>query len=151
MLAAVRRRLTFLATTLLVAQSACTPAASSPAAEPRGRYCTTPVAVSADTTFDFHGRQQQLGPRSLSRGGPRYPQTLRAQNVEGRVIASFVIDTTGVVLVGTAAITEESNPGFGSAVCMWLQRDARFEPLVVGDHRYLVRMTNFPVDFGLNR
>src|SRR5690242_12746997 len=117
MLATVHRRNWSFAATLVLAELACAPAAALPSAEPRGRYCTTPVAVTADTTFDFHAEQVQLGPRSLSRGAPRYPAMMRAQNVDGRVITNFVIDTAGVVLLGTAVITKESNLDFGSAVC----------------------------------
>ena len=115
----------------------------------RGRPCGDVLDYPTDTIVDFQGRQQQLGPRQVSRSGPRYPSQMRNQSVEGSARASFVVDTTGRVPLGTAIITAESDRAFGDAVCTWLAGPARFEPLEVGGRRYAVRMANFPVDFTL--
>lgn len=76
---------------------------------------------------------------------------MRSWYVEGRAVASFVVDTLGVVVPESAIITSESQPAFGNAVCSWLRQQARFEPFVVNGRKYTVRIANYPVDFTLTR
>lgn len=47
---------------------------------------------------------------------PQYPDSLLAFAVEGEVVASFVVDTTGEVVDGSIAIVSETSPAFGHAV-----------------------------------
>jgi hypothetical protein len=67
--------------------------------------------------------------------------------VEGRVISSFVIDTLGRVVAGSARIHEESSFEFGQAVCAWL-REVRFAPLRV-DGRARTVLLRYPLTFSL--
>jgi TonB family protein len=61
-------------------------------------------------------------------GGPRYPADLRAAGVTGRLVAAFVIDTTGRAELPSVSFVERaSDPGFHTAVCDFL-RQARFVP-----------------------
>ena len=47
---------------------------------------------------------------------PQYPDSLLAFSVEGEVVASFVVDTTGEVVEGSIGILSETSPAFGQAV-----------------------------------
>jgi hypothetical protein len=143
-------RLPLLGALAMATLTACAPP-PAPAAEliPPERPCAGVVEYPTDTVVDFRGRRQQLGPRLVSGGWPRYPVDMRNRSVEGSVRAAFVVDTAGRVPPGTAVITAESDRAFGDAVCTWLAGAARFEPLVVGGRRYAVRMENYPVDFTL--
>lgn len=72
---------------------------------------------------------------------PRYPETLRAEGVQGTVVSTFVVDTTGRVLPGSAVITFETRRQFGNAVCTFYDR-AEFTPLVRADRRLTVRVVD---------
>ena len=80
---------------------------------------------------------------------PRYPETLRAAGVEGRVVASFVVSDRGVVEEGSITILHSDNPLFEDAVKSALGR-MRFVPAEIGGKkvRQLVQM---PFLFTLSR
>ena len=80
---------------------------------------------------------------------PRYPETLRAAGVEGRVVASFVVSDRGVVEEGSITILHSDNPLFDDAVRSALGR-MRFVPAEIGGKkvRQLVQM---PFLFTLSR
>src|SRR5690349_23369156 len=44
--------------------------------------------------------------------GPRYPEILKSANVEGEVLAQFVVDTTGKVEMGTFKVLKSSHDLF---------------------------------------
>ena len=58
---------------------------------------------------------------------PRYPAELRAARIEGKLIARFVVDTTGRVRMESVIVDGSPHPAFGSAVVEAL-RHARFQP-----------------------
>lgn len=58
---------------------------------------------------------------------PRYPATLRSAGIEGRVLARFVVDTTGRVVMSTLDIVAADHPAFAEAVIDALRR-SRFTP-----------------------
>jgi protein TonB len=58
---------------------------------------------------------------------PRYPSDLRAARIEGRVIARFVVDTTGRVIMGSVTVEASTHPAFSDAVIEALSR-SRFTP-----------------------
>jgi periplasmic protein TonB len=58
---------------------------------------------------------------------PRYPAELRAAHIEGRVLARFVVDTTGRVIMRTVNVEAADHPAFGVAVIDAL-RQSRFQP-----------------------
>ena len=58
---------------------------------------------------------------------PHYPETLRAQGVEGTVVARFVVDTAGRAEPGSFVVIGPANPLFSSAVETALLR-TRFRP-----------------------
>jgi protein TonB len=80
---------------------------------------------------------------------PRYPETLRAAGVEGRVVALFVVSERGVVEEGSIRILRSDNPLFDEAVRSALGR-MRFVPAEIGGKkvRQLVQM---PFLFTLSR
>ncbi len=48
--------------------------------------------------------------------GPRYPEVLRAAGVQGQVVVTFVVDTTGRVEPSSLVILNSTNDLFGAAV-----------------------------------
>ena len=59
--------------------------------------------------------------------GPVYPPTLMAKGIEGSVLATFVVDTSGRPDVGTYLALEATHPLFGTAVRDALPR-MKFRP-----------------------
>jgi hypothetical protein len=136
---------------VVAATGACAPATVEPRLTPVQRPCNASVDYPTDTTVDFRGQQQEAGPRPISATQARYPIELRNRGVEGSAQATWVVDTTGAVVPGTAIINAETNKAFGDAVCTWLTNGTRFEPLVVRGRRVTVRIANYPIDFTLTR
>ena len=137
---------------LALATLACAQATVEPRLTPVKRPCDGVVDYPADTIVDFRGQQPAVGPRPFSNTSPRYPVDLRNRGVQGSAHATWVVDTTGAVVRGTAIIESETDKAFGTAVCAWLAGGARFEPFVAqGGRRITVRITNYPVDFTLVR
>jgi hypothetical protein len=133
--------------------SARPPAVSSTAFDGKPRPCDPAAArelaasaFSADTTLVGDQHEPGGGIRPVSRVWPRYPTELRARGVDGRVQSTFVIDTLGRVVPGSAYITYESHREFGDAVCSWL-RDSRFAPFLVDGRRLSVRLLRVPTTF----
>lgn len=58
---------------------------------------------------------------------PRYPAELREARIEGKVVARFVVDTTGRVIMATVNVDAADHPAFGAAVVEALRR-SRFQP-----------------------
>lgn len=58
---------------------------------------------------------------------PSYPELLRAQGIEGEVLARYVVDEKGRVDTRTLEVMSASTPAFANAVRSALER-ARFEP-----------------------
>jgi periplasmic protein TonB len=64
---------------------------------------------------------------------PAYPASLRAAQIDGSVVARFVVDTAGRVEPASIAFTEATHVLFTDAVRQSLLR-SRYLPAVVGDH-----------------
>jgi protein TonB len=64
---------------------------------------------------------------------PAYPASLRAAQIEGSVVARFVVDTTGRVEAASINFPEATHLLFGEAVRQSLLR-SRYLPAVVADH-----------------
>jgi protein TonB len=80
---------------------------------------------------------------------PRYPAALRAAGVEGRVLAEFVVDTTGRAELSTLRFPELPDPRFGDAVREALAH-YRFSPGEVAGRTVRTRVA-VPFDFRLVR
>ena len=85
----------------------------------------------------------------LSAGRPVYPDSLRAQGIEGRVIVQVVVDTAGLVEPGSAAVVQSPHPGFNDAAIAFVY-SARFRP--ARRHGRPTRaVVDVPIDFKLDR
>ena len=66
--------------------------------------------------------------------GPRYPEVLRAAGVQGEVVVTFVVDTTGHADPASFVILRETDAAFGSAVRNALSA-MRFIPAKAGGRK----------------
>lgn len=114
----------------------------APASVPRP--CRTAVDVPFDTTVANPGADS-LVQFQLRGAGPEYPADLRSAR-SGRVIARFVVDTSGRVAKGSATIVSESHRGFGQSVCQFLAQ-ARFKSAVVNGRKLTVEVSAAPFTF----
>jgi TonB family protein len=84
----------------------------------------------------------------LSPPSPRYPEQLRAARVTGRVLARFVVDTTGRVEEESIVIRESNHDLFTKAVRAVLS-GLRFAPAEVGSRKARM-LVDLPFEFRLN-
>ncbi len=85
----------------------------------------------------------------VSAGRPAYPDSLRAQGIEGRVIVQVVVDTAGWVEPGSAAVVRSPHAGFDEAAIAFVYT-ARFRP--ARRHGRPIRaVVDVPIDFKLDR
>ena len=114
---------------------------------------TRPTATSSPTPnpkgkpyFDF----QVEKPAVMRAGatGPNYPQQLRDARVEGVVLAQFVVDTTGRVVITTFKVLKSDNALFSDAVRTALA-EMQFDPAMVGG-RPVKQLLQQAFDFNLN-
>lgn len=80
---------------------------------------------------------------------PRYPELLRSAGVEGDVLAQFVVDTTGLVEVGSIRVLRSAHPLFAQAVERVLPL-ARFIPAEAGGRR-VRQLVQQPFTFAIAR
>ena len=104
-----------------------------------------PIADN-QTYFEF-----QVEKQAQINGGLRvnYPSVLQSQGVEGKVIAQFVVDTTGRAERGSWKVLESTNELFNSAAKEAV-RSARFFPAEVGGRR-VRQLVQQPITFALNK
>ena len=118
-----------------------------------GKTCgeVVPAAAFADTTFAVvEDVPHSFRPAAGGMRALRYPPRLREQGVEGQVIATYIVDTTGRVIPGTAVINLETDVAFGDAVCAFLAQ-VRFTPFIANGRRYSVRILENTFKFSLMR
>jgi len=82
-------------------------------------------------------------------GNLRYPDMLRSANVEGEVLAQFVVDTTGHYESGTFKVLKSSHDLFTAAVKNALPQ-MRFYPAEVGG-RKVKQLVQQPFTFSLQK
>jgi protein TonB len=80
---------------------------------------------------------------------PRYPDMLKSANVEGEVLAQFVVDTTGHAEMGTFKVLKSSHELFTQAVRNVLP-NMRFYPAEIGG-RKVKQMVQQPFTFALTK
>ena len=118
----------------MVAPKAADPLAKGPLAPP-GVY------------FDFQVEKvAAANPRNMP---PRYPDRLREANIEGQVAAKFVVDTNGLVEMGTFEIMKSDHEAFAAAVRENMP-SMRFYPARVGG-RPVKQLVQMPFKFSLVR
>src|SRR5439155_22277261 len=92
---------------------------------------TAPVNTD-QTYFEFQVEKQvQPMPGNIT---PRYPDMLRSANVEGEVLAQFVVDTTGRADMATFKVLKETHAMFTQAVKAALP-NMKFYPAEVGGRK----------------
>ena len=83
----------------------------------------------------FTGAQVEMA--AIPRPGnpvPLYPLALRTTQIEGSVLARFVVDTTGLAEPESITFPEATHVQFAEAVRQSLLR-SRYLPAMIGDHR----------------
>src|SRR3712207_1191239 len=86
---------------------------------------------AAHALFEFQVETPVVALGSRFDEGPGYPQDLREANVEGEVLAHFVVGPDGRVVPGSFRALRSSHPGFERAVRLSLP-NLRFKPATVG-------------------
>jgi len=80
---------------------------------------------------------------------PEYPQALRDQGVEGKVLAQFVVGENGRYQGGTLKILDSSNPAFTAAVKDALPR-MKFSAAQIGGKK-VAQLVQMPFQFNLKK
>ena len=107
----------------------------------------TPQPVTDQTYFEFQV-EKQVAPLP-NNPGPRYPDMLRSANVEGEVLAQFVVDTTGRAEMSSFKVLKSSHDLFTNAVKSALV-NMRFYPAEVGG-RKVKQLVQMPFQFSLTK
>jgi protein TonB len=97
--------------------------------------------------FDF--QVEKPAASNPSNQPPTYPNQLRAANIEGQVVAKFVVDTTGRADMRTFEIVKSDHELFTSAVRNVLP-NYRFFPAELGG-RKVKQLVQMPFVFTLNK
>jgi periplasmic protein TonB len=106
-----------------------------------------PPPDAGNTYFDFQV-EKQVAPAS-GNPNPRYPDFLRTANVEGEVLAQFVVDTTGRAEMSSLKILKSTHDMFANSVRSVLPQ-WRFLPAEVGG-RKVRQLVQMPFNFTLSR
>ena len=105
-----------------------------------------PTVVSSNQTFFEFQVEQQVTPVP-GNPAPRYPDLLRTANVEGEVLAQFVVDTLGYPVMGTFKVLKSSHDLFTAAVKSALP-NMRFRAAEVGGKK-VKQLVQMPFQFNL--
>ena len=97
--------------------------------------------------FDF--QVEKPASANPSNNPPVYPNQLRAANIEGQVVAKFVVDTTGRADMRTFEVIKSDHDAFTAAVRNALP-NMRFFPAEVGG-RKVKQLVQMPFQFSLVR
>jgi periplasmic protein TonB len=106
---------------------------------------TAPVNDQPYFEFQVEKQVQQIP----GTGNLRYPDMLRSANVEGEVLAQFVVDTTGRYESGTFKVLKSSHELFTAAVKSALP-NMKFYPAEVGG-RKVKQLVQMPFQFNLTK
>jgi len=109
---------------------------------------TAPVKVYDTTTFREFQVEREVQPVA-NNVAPRYPDSLRAANVEGEVVVQFVVDTSGRADMSTFKALKSSHPMFTSTVQAALPT-MKFHPAEVGS-RKVKQLLQMPFQFRLSK
>lgn len=107
-----------------------------------------PDKVDAGQTYFEFQVEKQVAPAS-GNPAPTYPSMLRSANVEGEVIAQFVVGQDGKAEMSTFKVLKSSHDQFTDAVKSVLPR-MRFLPAEVGGQK-VKQLVQMPFVFNLNR
>jgi protein TonB len=108
----------------------------------------TPQPVNSDQPYFEFQVEKQVAPYP-GNTAPRYPDMLRSANVEGEVLAQFVVDTTGRAEMNTFKVLKSSHDLFTNSVKSALA-NMKFYPAEVGG-RKVKQLVQMPFVFSLNK
>ena len=108
---------------------------------------TAPPANDNQTYFEFQV-EKQVQPMA-GNAPPRYPDMLRSANVEGEVLAQFVVDTTGRADMREFKILKSTHDLFTNAVKVALP-NMKFYPAEVGGKK-VKQLVQMPFQFNLTK
>jgi periplasmic protein TonB len=108
----------------------------------------TPVPVNSDQTYFEYQVEKQVSPYP-GNSPPRYPDMLRSANVEGEVLAQFVVDTSGRAEMSTFRILKSTHDLFTNAVKSALP-NMKFYPAEVGG-KHVKQLVQMPFQFNLTK
>jgi len=108
----------------------------------------TPQPINSDQTYFEFQVEKQVAP-APGNPSPRYPDMLRSANVEGEVLAQFVVDTTGKADMSTFKTLKETHALFTQAVKTALPQ-MRFYPAEVGGKK-VKQLVQMPFQFNLTK
>jgi periplasmic protein TonB len=107
----------------------------------------TPTPNADQAYFEFQV-EKQVAPMP-NNSAPRYPDMLRSANVEGEVLAQFVVDTMGRAEMQTFKVLKSSHDLFTNSVKAALS-NMRFYPAEVGG-RHVKQLVQMPFQFTLTK
>jgi len=107
-----------------------------------------PTPVNDKQTYYEYQVEKAVSPRP-SNPAPRYPDMLRSANVEGEVLAEFVLDTTGRPNMETFKVLKSSHDDFSEAVRKSLPNMV-FYPAEVGGKK-VKQVVQMPFQFSLTK
>ena len=108
----------------------------------------TPTPLNDNQTyFEFQVEKQVSG--VPGNPAPRYPDMLRSANVEGEVLAQFVVDTTGRADMSTFKVLKTTHDLFTNAVRASLP-NMKFYPAEVGGKK-VKQLVQMPFQFNLTK
>jgi periplasmic protein TonB len=108
---------------------------------------TVPTGDANQTYFEFQV-EKQVAP-APGNPAPRYPDMLRSANVEGEVLAQFVVDTSGRAEMSQFKVIKSSHGEFSNAVAAALP-SMRFVPAEIKGRR-VRQLVQMPFVFGLSK
>jgi len=108
----------------------------------------TPQPINSDQTYFEFQVEKQVAP-APGNPSPRYPDMLRSANVEGEVLAQFVVDTTGKADMSTFKVLKETHALFTQAVKTALPQ-MRFYAAEVGGKK-VKQLVQMPFQFNLTK
>lgn len=141
--------LVFGASSIAVACSVGAPATQGPppTGAARGATVTFPSAADSGPGAHYEFQVDSVATQLPGVGVPVYPAALKERGVGGKVLAAFVVDTTGRVDVTTFKVIASTDPQFTTAV-----RDAlpamRFRPALV-NRRPVRQLVQMPYEFSV--
>lgn len=97
-----------------------------PGGRANGVGASTSVASALDGVFLLSEVEKPVAVLPGT-AGPTYPETLRAAGIEGQVMAQFVVDSAGRVVLSSFTVLDRQHPLFTAAVRSALSR-MRFLP-----------------------
>lgn len=90
----------------------------------------------------------EVRPLLLSAPPLEYPDFLRREGIQGRVVLQAIVDTTGRVEPASIKILKSPNPGFDQPTRQWVLK-ALFRPARLGGEAVRV-LVNLPVDYAFS-